>query len=117
MIQGRRGTCFSQKSLQCLRIAVFVFRQELQRNSSSELGVLGFIDHAHASAAQLAENPVVSNEFAIHRGMEMLTAGRRSVNCVGYFSRRKVCNDSGFSGPRAILAERPYSQCPVHPEA
>src|SRR6266404_5900153 len=97
MIQRRRGTCLAQKSLQRLWITVLVFGQELQRNSSSELGVLGFIDHAHASAAQLAENTVVSNEFAIHRGKGMLTARRKPVNCAD-----RVCIRPSFRAKRGI---------------
>ncbi len=41
--------------------------QELQGDQAAQLGVLGFIHHAHAAAAELLQNPVMRDGGANHR--------------------------------------------------
>ena len=43
-----------------------LFRQELEGNKPTELGVLGLIDDAHAPATELFDYPVVGNGLAKH---------------------------------------------------
>src|SRR5439155_11475249 len=45
-----------------------VFGQELEGYEAAELGVLGLVHDAHASAAQLLENAVVGDRLARHKG-------------------------------------------------
>jgi hypothetical protein len=41
-------------------------RQKLERDEAVELEVLGFVDHAHAAAAELGEDFIVGNFYADH---------------------------------------------------
>ena len=48
------------------RIPARSFGEELQDDESAKLGILSFIDHAHASAAQFFEDAVVRDRLADH---------------------------------------------------
>jgi hypothetical protein len=47
-----------------------VWRQELQRDSTAKLGVLGFVDYSHPALAELCEDAVVGNRLADHASAE-----------------------------------------------
>ena len=63
---------------QRLQISRHFVRQKLQRDETVQSRVLGLVDHAHAAAAQLFENPVMRNRLADH--CANLTAVRRLTN-------------------------------------
>ena len=69
MIEGRRRPRLAQKSLQRGNIAIRLRWQELQRDAPSKFRVLSLIHDTHASAANLAENPVVRDELTVHDGV------------------------------------------------
>src|SRR5262249_34896202 len=54
------------ESLQHLRIARRLFRQEFQRNTATQLQILGAIHHTHAACTELLHDPVMRNCFADH---------------------------------------------------
>ena len=51
------------------------FGQELQGNGALQPGVLGLLDHAHASAAELLQDPVVRHRLPDHVPLMFLTTG------------------------------------------
>ena len=71
-------------------VASEVFGNELQGDVPAKLEVLGFVDHAHTTASQLAEDAVMGNLLTDHkktRRLRVLIAvmlGRSPtlVNCV-----------------------------------
>ncbi len=66
MIERGGGAGFAQETFERLGLAARVFWQEFEGHAAAELGVLGFIDDAHASAAELAEDFVVGDGFVEH---------------------------------------------------
>ena len=55
---------FAPKALQRLQVFRHVFRKELQGDVATEAQVLGFVDHTHATAAELLEDAVVGDGLA-----------------------------------------------------
>ena len=68
MIERGCSARFAAESLDRLRILGNVVGKEFQRNVSAEARVLGFVDHAHASAAQFFQDAVVGNGAANNGG-------------------------------------------------
>ena len=68
VIQRRGGPRFALEPLEGLTVLGKVLRQELERYQAAELGVLGLVDDAHASPAQLLENAIVGDRLAGHKG-------------------------------------------------
>src|ERR1019366_6471345 len=66
MIQCRGGFGFALKAAECLRVFGYLVGQEFERNKATELHICGLIDHAHAAAADLAEDAVVRDGLADH---------------------------------------------------
>ena len=66
MIQCRRSLRFAAEAGQCLRVLGYFIWQELKGNKASESGVLGLIDHAHTTAAQLVDDAEVRDGLADH---------------------------------------------------
>ena len=66
MVQGRGGTRLAAKPFQRLRVVGQILRQELQRDRPAELGVLSLVNHTHAPAAELFDDPVMGDDFANH---------------------------------------------------
>jgi len=66
MIQGRCGTSFPAEALERLRAPSNLFRQELQGDEATKLGVLGLVHHAHPTAAELFDDAVVRDGLADH---------------------------------------------------
>ena len=50
---------FPPESFQCLAVLLQFFGKEFQRDKPSQARVFGFIDDAHAAAAQLLHDPVM----------------------------------------------------------
>ena len=59
MVQGGCGLRFTPKSLQSLAVLGHILRKKLQGDESAQAGVFGFIDHAHATAAEFFDNAIV----------------------------------------------------------
>src|ERR1700690_1466020 len=66
MIQRGCGLRFALKTGQGLRIAGNVFRQEFKCDKTMKPRVLGFVDHAHATAPEFLDNAVVRDGLADH---------------------------------------------------
>ena len=66
MVERRRGLGFTLKPAQGLGIAGDFIGKELEGNKTVEPGVLGLVNHAHAAAPQLFDNPVVGDGLADH---------------------------------------------------
>src|SRR6516225_712579 len=80
VVQRRSRPRFPQKTFERLRIAMLVFRQELQRHAPAELAILGLINHTHAAAAQLAKDSVMPDRLPVHREGQMVAADPPPVN-------------------------------------
>ncbi len=66
MIECGGSLGLPSKSRQRLCISGHFVRQKLERDETVQPRVFGFVDHAHAAAAQFFENPVVRNGLADH---------------------------------------------------
>ena len=66
MVQRRGGLCFPLKTAERLGIFGDLIRQELQGREAVQANVLGLIHHAHATAAQLAQDAVVGDRLVDH---------------------------------------------------
>ncbi len=58
------GPRLALQPLERLRVPAELLRQELQRHAAAELQILGFVDDAHAAAAELREDAVVRDRLA-----------------------------------------------------
>src|SRR5713101_4368211 len=67
MIECRRRLGLALEAGQGLRVFGDVIGQKLQGHKSVEGHVLGLVDHAHAAAAQLLDDPVVRDGLADHQ--------------------------------------------------
>ena len=65
---GQRGCGLGLALKPCERRGIFrqFRRQKFQRDEAMQPGVLGFVDDAHAAAAQLLEDAVMRNVLAVH---------------------------------------------------
>jgi len=79
MVESRGSTSFTPETFQCLRVSGYVIRQELERNETAELGVLGLVNDAHAAAAELVDDVVARNGLADH-WRQILRDEERQVN-------------------------------------
>jgi hypothetical protein len=68
MVQG--GSClrFSVKAFQCAGILSQLFWKKLQSDETAERSVLGFVDDAHPTTAQLLDDEVVRDGLADELG-------------------------------------------------
>ena len=66
MIESGGGLGLTSKSRQRLCISGHFVRQKLERDETVQSRVLGFIDHAHAAAAQFFQNAVMRDGLADH---------------------------------------------------
>src|SRR5579864_2955418 len=69
MVEGGGGLGFTAEAAQNLRVFRDLVRQELQGDEAVELGVDGFVDDAHASAAQSFDDAIVRDGLADHWGI------------------------------------------------
>jgi hypothetical protein len=79
VVQSRSGTSLPPEAFQCLRIMRDIFRQEFQGDETTQLGVLGLVDHAHPATAELLDDAVVRDGLADHSA-EMLGLEWTQVN-------------------------------------
>jgi hypothetical protein len=68
VIQGGGGPGFATEALEGLGIARQVIRQKLERHGTAELEVLGFVDDAHAAAAELRQDAVTGDGLSSEAG-------------------------------------------------
>ncbi len=61
MVQRGGRACLAAKTLKRLRVFGEFFGKELQRNVAAELQIFGFVNHAHAAAADLTQNTVMAD--------------------------------------------------------
>jgi hypothetical protein len=66
MVEGGGGTSFTSEAFQCLGVSGNVIWQELQRDKTPKLGVLGLVNDAHTAAAELLDDVVARNGLADH---------------------------------------------------
>src|SRR6202795_2060840 len=66
MIQCRCGLSFSLKTGQGLRVAGNFIGQELESDKTVKPCVLGLVNHAHPSAAEFLDDPVMRDGLADH---------------------------------------------------
>ena len=60
VVQGRRGARFALEALEGLRVPGQIWGQKFQRHKAAQLGVLGFVHYAHASATEFFDNPILA---------------------------------------------------------
>jgi hypothetical protein len=66
MVQGGGCLSFALEAGQGQRIFDYVIRQKLQGDKSVKTDVLGLVDNAHATAAQLLDDAVVRDDAVDH---------------------------------------------------
>src|SRR6516164_3695363 len=92
MVEGRRSTRLTLEALERRPVARHVLRQELQGDSTAELGVFGLVDHAHSAATELLQDAVVRNDLADHtKSSSVLRSSKTdksSFRASPYYGRR-----------------------------
>jgi hypothetical protein len=68
MVQSRGGLGFALESSEGLRIFRDVFMKKFQGDKTVQANVFGFVDDAHATAAQLLRDPIVGYGLTDERG-------------------------------------------------
>ena len=68
MVQGRGGPGLAAEAFERVRIVGNLWRQKLQRDESSEFGIFGLVDDAHAPATEFLDDAIVRNHAADHAG-------------------------------------------------
>ena len=66
MVESGGGTSFTPETFQCQRVSGHVIRQELERNETTQLGVLGLVHDAHSTTAELFDDAVARDGLADH---------------------------------------------------
>jgi hypothetical protein len=66
MVKRRCGTRLPAKTLQCLQVSRQLIGKEFESDEASKLGVLRFIDDAHASAPESLDDAVVRDGLVDH---------------------------------------------------
>src|SRR5262249_12188251 len=66
MVQSRGSTRFAAKALKSGGVLGEFFGKKLQGDIAAELGVLGLVNHSHATATKLFENAVMGDGLADH---------------------------------------------------
>src|ERR1700747_1930979 len=67
VVEGGGRTSLPSKAFQCLLVSGHVIRQELERNKTTKLLVLGLVNDAHAAPTQLFDDAVARDGLADHR--------------------------------------------------
>ena len=84
VIEGGGGASFAAEAFDGLRVLRNFVREKFQRDVAAEARVLGFVDHAHATAAEFFEDVVVGDGSTDDRGSVGHWAGilrERWVRC------------------------------------
>jgi hypothetical protein len=79
MVQSRCRLGFALKAGECLRVTGNLPRQELEGDEAMKPRVLGFVDDAHAAAAEFLDDAVVRDGLADHGGAATLGCNVRDV--------------------------------------
>ena len=66
MVQSGSGARFAPEALEGLRIAGDIVGQKFQSDEAAQARVFGFVDDAHAAAAELFDDAVVRDGVADH---------------------------------------------------
>src|SRR4029077_9889444 len=74
MVQSRGCFGFLLKTTQGLRVLSDLFRKELESYKTVKPGVLGFVDHTHATAAELLHNAVMRDGLSDQRNSALRVA-------------------------------------------
>ena len=94
MIERRRRLRFTAESLEGLAILGHFLRQEFQSYRAVQAGVFGFVDDAHASAAEFFDYSVMRDGLADHRiCARILDCGCGQVNAGGFLEGSKEYGD------------------------
>lgn|SRR5262249_18935973 len=64
MVQCRRSSRLTPKSLQSLRVLRQIVGKELQRDMPTKLNIFGFVHYSHPAAAQLTKHAIVAEGLA-----------------------------------------------------
>ena len=68
MVESRCGLGFTLKTGKSLGVFGYFIGQEFQSHKPVQPGVLGLVDDAHATAAELLHNAIVRDDLADHLG-------------------------------------------------
>ena len=79
VVQGRCGLGFAAETLERLAVLRKVLGQKLQGDEAAKAGVFGLVDHAHATAAEFFENPVVRDGLIEQRAVRLWGAMLRGA--------------------------------------
>ena len=86
MIESRGGTRLAAKAFERLRVLREEIGEEFEGYEAAEFGVLGFVDYAHAAAANFFDDAVVRDGLADHFVIESKMPCFRDSS---YISREK----------------------------
>jgi hypothetical protein len=95
VIESGGGAGFATESLDGLGIVRDVVGKEFQSDAAAEADVLGFVNHAHATATEFFEDTVVRDGAAEDGGGFGHRAGSLTQRL-----RASKCGKSGFLNPR-----------------
>src|SRR5262249_24472507 len=123
MIEGGGRLSFALETLQGLAILGQCFRQELEHDEPTELGVLGLIDHTHPTATQLLKNAVVGNRLANHgfeAGKGKLETRSGTASKANPKEQTRVESQCEIENPKSesaalVYAARPQAGKQFHP--
>src|SRR5216684_2013743 len=106
MVQRGGGPRLAAKTLKRLRVFGEFFGKKLQPNMAAELQVFGLVNHAHAAAAELAEDVVMGNLLPHGLGRrghwrECYGEARRRVN-LGQIAVSIILTADARRRPRAM---------------
>jgi hypothetical protein len=79
MIQRGRSFGLAFEAIQGLWVLRYVVRQELERNKSSELQVLGLVNHTHPAPAEFLDDAVMRSGLADHWGRSYVRGSGKSM--------------------------------------
>ena len=67
VIQRGGGAGFALEAFEGWRIGGHAFGQKFESYAAAEIGVFGFVDHAHAATAKFFLDAIVGNSLSVHR--------------------------------------------------
>ena len=95
MVQGACRARLALESFERLRIARQLVRKKFQRHVAAKLGVFGFVNDTHTTAAEFLQNPIVGNGFADQSTcLNLMPCQNRTVPSI-LDRREKCCNPPG----------------------
>ncbi len=92
MIERRCGARLALESLQSVRVAGGIFRQELERDQTAQPHVFSFVDNTHSARTKLFLDAVVRDNLVVHGAQNSgLEAIRRM-----YSVYKECCNTNAI---------------------